>query len=218
MDNCRTITISQQKGGSGKTTIATHLAVILSQMSNRVAAIDIDPQGSFNHWHTIRQSKYGEGFTGINFITKSGWKVQNEIFSLKSKHDYIIIDSPPHNETDAKTAMRASDLVIIPMQPSPTDLWATHNTTEFCKQNNIPFQILLNRIPHNCKILPTLVKNLENVLNTMLGNRVAFSSTLFEGKCITETQPTSLAANEIKSLANEIISIFEVGKSSKVAV
>ncbi|AIF81739.1 cobyrinic acid a,c-diamide synthase [endosymbiont of Acanthamoeba sp. UWC8] len=218
MNDCCTITISQQKGGSGKTTIAAHLAVSLSQMNKRVAVIDIDPQGSLSRWHSIRQERYGDGFTGINLISKAGWKVQNEIFSLKTKYDYIIIDSPPHNETDAKTAIRTSDLVIIPMQPSPTDLWATDNTTSFCKQNNIPYQILLNRVPPNSKILPTLTKNLENILKTTIGNRVAFSSSFLDGKCITETQPNSPAAKEIKELVNEIITAIKIIKSGQVAV
>ncbi len=208
MDNCCVITVSQQKGGSGKTTIAAHLAIALSQMSNRVAVIDIDPQGSLTHWYNIRKEQYGDGFTGVNFISKAGWKVQNEILSLKNKHDYVIIDSPPHNETDAKTAMRASDMVIIPMQPSPTDLWATQNTTFFCKENKIPFRILLNRVAHNSKLLPELTKNLENVLKTVIGNRVAFASSFLEGRCITETQPSSPAAKEIKELVTEINKII----------
>ena len=61
------ITIAQQKGGAGKTTVAAHIAVALSQKGNRVAIVDIDPQGSLAHWHKIREEKFGEGYTGLTF-------------------------------------------------------------------------------------------------------------------------------------------------------
>jgi chromosome partitioning protein len=209
MSKGKVITIAQQKGGAGKTTIAAHLAVALSQKGNRVAAIDIDPQGSLSAWHNIRSDKYGPEFTGIHFISKAGWKVQSEITLLKHKFDYIVIDSPPHNETDAKTAIRASDLVIIPMQPSPTDLWATKTTIDFCLSNSINYKILLNRISHNSKLLPSITKGLNNILNNTIGNRIAFASSLLEGKCITEIQPSSPAASEIKDFVNEVMQIIE---------
>jgi chromosome partitioning protein len=218
MGNCQVISIAQQKGGAGKTTIAAHLAIALSQMGNRVAAIDIDPQGSLSNWHNIRRSKYGDGFTGIQFISKSGWRINSDIISLRSKLDFIIIDSPPHNETDAKTAIRASDLVIIPLQPSPTDLWATHTTINFCKQNRIKYRVLLNRVTHNSKLLPSITKDLDNLLEVTLGNRTAFAASLLEGKCITETQPSSQAAEEIKSLVNELNKITLKNENKKIAV
>jgi chromosome partitioning protein len=123
--NCTIITIAQQKGGAGKTTIAAHLGVALAQKRNRVAVIDIDPQGSLKHWYNIRAEKFGEEYTGIYFSATAGWKINSEIMSLKRNYDFIIIDSPPHTETDAKSVMRVADLVIVPVQPSPTDLWAT---------------------------------------------------------------------------------------------
>ena len=66
--------------------------------------------------------------------------------------DYIIIDAPPHTETESKSAIRASSLVIVPMQPSPTDLWATETTIDFAKSENIPAKILINRYNPTSKI------------------------------------------------------------------
>src|SRR5690606_34037651 len=119
------ITIAQQKGGAGKTTMAAHLAVALAQKGNRVGILDIDPQGSLSHWHGIREKTYGEGYTGLQHVAVSGWRVASEVSRMKKQCDFIIIDSPPHTETEARTAIRAADLILLPVQPSPTDLWAT---------------------------------------------------------------------------------------------
>src|SRR5437016_4504105 len=103
----KVITVAQQKGGAGKTTVAAHVAVALSQKGNRVAIIDIDPQGSLSHWHRIREERLGEGYTGLSFAAVSGWRVSGEVSRLSKQHDFVVIDSPPHTETEARTAIRA---------------------------------------------------------------------------------------------------------------
>lgn len=198
------ITIAQQKGGAGKTTIAAHLAVALSQRGKRVAVIDIDPQGSLSAWYALREARFGEGYTGLSFVSASGWRVNSELSRLKRDHDVIIIDSPPHTETDAKTAIRAADMVIIPVQPSPTDLWATKATVELAAKEKIPAYILFNRVSPNSKLAATIAAQLDNLLENNLGNRVALASCLMEGRCVTETDPSSAAAKEIKALTQEI--------------
>ena len=158
----KVITIAQQKGGAGKTTIAAHLAVSLAQTGKRVAIIDIDPQGSLTNWHSLREKKFGIGYTGLNFVTSAGWRVESAINNLRGNVDYVIIDAPPHTETESKTAIRASNLIIVPMQPSPTDLWATSTTTEFAQSEKIPAKILLNRYQRS------LSHSLSNTFSTFL--------------------------------------------------
>lgn len=210
------ITVAQQKGGAGKTTIAAHIAVALSQQGNRVAVIDIDPQKSLSRWHDIREEKFGDGYTGLTFTSLSGWRINSEISSLSRKNDIIVIDSPPHTETEAKTAIRAADLVIIPVQPSPTDVWATEATVALCAKENIPARIVLNRVAANSKLAQTLTKKLPDsqLLEGKLGNRVAFASSLLEGKCVTETAPSSPASLEIKEITKEITGILEGKKTN----
>ena len=203
----KVITIAQQKGGAGKTTLAAHIAVALSQKGNRVAVIDIDPQGSLTHWHKIREERFGEGYTGLNFVTVSGWRVGSEVTRLRRLCDYVVIDSPPHTETEARTAIRSADLIIIPVQPSPTDLWASKATLELAKHEKVPVRVVLNRVSANSKLAQTIAAELPELAETTLGNRVLFAASLMEGRCATEVEPASVAAKEIKTLVNEIIAL-----------
>jgi len=203
----KVIAIAQQKGGSGKTTIAAHLSIALLQKGNKVAIIDIDPQGSLTAWYKAREAKLGAGYGGLHLSTKSGWRVQNEILALE-EYDYIIIDSPPHDASDTKNALRDANLVLIPLQPSPTDLWATESTINFCKENNVNYGIVINRATPNSKLLQTITKGLPKILKSIIGNRVAFASSMMDGRCVTETQPTSQGSQEIKALLNEVIKLI----------
>lgn len=207
----KVITIAQQKGGAGKTTVAAHIAVALSQKGNRVAIIDIDPQGSLTHWHRIREEKFGEGYTGITFSSVSGWRVGSEVSRLRKSYDFIIIDSPPHTETEARTAIRSADFILIPMQPSPTDLWATQATLNLAKAERIPVKIVLNRVNNHSRLAQTILDEmpLEDMAETQLGSRVLYASALMEGRCATEVEPTSPAAVEIKHLVREITGLLK---------
>ena len=205
----KVITIAQQKGGAGKTTVAAHIAVALSQKGNRVAIIDIDPQGSLTYWHNIREKKFGEGYTGLTFASVSGWRVGGEVSRLRKQCDFVIIDSPPHTETEARTAIRAADLIIIPVQPSPTDLWATKATLDLAKAEKVPVKVLLNRVPANSRLAQTVAAELPELAETTLGSRVLFPSSLFEGRTATELEPNSIAAREVKNLVKEILAVFK---------
>jgi chromosome partitioning protein len=207
--DCKVITIAQQKGGAGKTTLAAHLAVCLQQQGKRVAVIDIDPQGSLTEWHRIREERYGEGYTGINFNALSGWRIGSEISRLQRNFDIVIIDSPPHTETEARTAIRNADAIVIPVQPSPTDLWATKATIELAKNEKIPYITILNRVSANSRLAEIIGSQLSNLAKGTLGNRVAFAASIMEGRTVTETAPKSPAADEIKKLAKEIMKIFK---------
>lgn len=205
----KVITIAQQKGGAGKTTVAAHIAVALSQKGNRVAVIDIDPQGSLTHWHKIREEKFGEGYTGLIFSSVSGWRIGSEVTRLRRLCDYVIIDSPPHTETEARTAIRSADIIVIPVQPSPTDLWATKATLELAKHEKVMVRVVMNRVPANSRLAQTIAAELPELAETTLGNRVLFAAALMEGKCATEIEPNSVAAKEIKALVKEITALID---------
>ena len=191
----RVITIAQQKGGAGKTTLVVHLAIAMAQRGLKIALIDIDPQGSLGHWHKIREKRMGEGYTGLHFSTISGWRVGTEVSKLRRAYDVIIIDSPPHVETEARSAIRAADL-------------ATQATINFALSEKIPVRTVMNRVNPASKLLATIKAELPELANSSLGNRVTFASSLLEGKGVTEIEPRSAASLEIKALTEEIIALF----------
>ena len=101
----KVITISQQKGGSGKTTLAVHLALAFIKYHNlKVAVIDTDPQGILGKWFMIRTEKKVSN-DNLTFKTASLWGAQYESKTLKKDHDIVIIDTPPKIESDARPSI-----------------------------------------------------------------------------------------------------------------
>lgn len=202
----RIIAVAQQKGGAGKTTLAAQLAVAWS-VKRKVALMDIDPQSSLTAWHGLRASS-SRDIAQIHLSDVSGWRVGTELDRLKNNYDIVLIDCPPHAETETKNAMRSADLVVIPVQPSPMDVWATTPTAEFAKDQGTDVRLVLNRVPPRSRLVDAVQgllreSDLKLTANT-LGNRVAFAASMMEGLGVTESEPSSQAADEIKALAQEL--------------
>ncbi len=200
------ITIAQQKGGAGKTTMAAHLAVAWAASGKRrVAIVDIDPQGSLTQWYQVRESRLGEGENRLTFAAISGWRVRSEVDRLRHTHDLIVIDSPPHTDAEARTAVRVADLVVIPLQPSPMDVWATTATISMCKQERVPVKMVLNRVHPQAKLTEAVSGEMIGLTANRFGNRVIFAGALMHGLGVTEAQPNSIAADEVRALSKEIM-------------
>lgn len=203
----RIITIAQQKGGAGKTTLAAQLAVGLLESGASVATIDIDPQGSLSLWYAARMSSLGAKNTLIHSQIQ-GWRLKKEAERLVDEVDFVIIDAPPHTETEATIAIREANLVLIPMQASPMDLWASRPTVKTAQDEGTDSLIVLNRVDTRTKLNSTIQDKLTEldtkVAKAMLGNRVAYASSMMEGKGVIETESSSAAAKEIKALIKEL--------------
>jgi len=201
------LTVAQQKGGAGKSTLTIHLAVAWSCAGRKVAIVDIDPQASISHWDERRG---GNGNGELPHVVKlSGWRTQGEVERLGREHDIVLIDSPPHADTDARIAVRAAQLIIVPMQPSLMDLWATQATLEMAKAERKPALIVLNRVPPRSRAAEEVAGEVAGIgvplADARIGNRVALASALHRGKGITEYEASSIAAHEIEALAKEIL-------------
>lgn len=205
------LTIAQQKGGAGKTTLAAHLAVAFLQIGKRVATIDIDPQGSLSHWHEARRK--GGADESLTHSQIAGWRTAGEVERLARSHDLVLLDSPPHAETEARLAVRAARLVIIPVQPSPMDIWATQPTIDLAAAEKVPVLLVLNRVPPRARFVGEIVRDMREtgseIADTQLGNRVSFASALIAGRGVTETSRGSRAAQEVRDLAREVLTRCE---------
>ncbi|HEX3972687.1 MAG TPA: ParA family partition ATPase [Stellaceae bacterium] len=203
------VTIAQQKGGAGKTTLAIHLALAWAAGGKRVSIIDIDPQASVSTWFKLRHERLGAGSTPIEAVAVSGWRVTNEVERQAREHDVVLIDSPPHAETEARIAVRAGALVLVPAQPSPMDLWATKPTLDLARAEKTPALLVLNRVPSRSNLTGAML-DAFNALDvplaeTQIGNRIALAAAINEGKGILEYERSGAAAREIKALADEVL-------------
>lgn len=201
------ITLAQRKGGAGKTTLAAHLAAGWAGAGRRVAVVDVDPQRSLSQWVEIRRRSRG-GEVGFTAISVSGWKLGIELDRLRRDHDLILIDSPPHAEMDSRAAIRAADLVVIPVQPSPMDLWATQATLEIARAENRRALLVLNRVAPRARLTQEIAASLGlgdvRLAATTLGNRTAYAASLVTGEGIEEFEPAGAAAGEMIHLRDEI--------------
>ncbi|MEM8915633.1 MAG: ParA family partition ATPase [Pseudomonadota bacterium] len=202
----KVITVAQQKGGAGKTTLVAHLAVALAQTGKSVAVVDIDPQGSLSRWAQVRQES-GANDPELTVSQIQGWRTTGEVEKLSRAHDIVLVDSPPHMETESRIAVRTADLVVVPIQPSPMDVWASEATVTMADSEGTSCLLVLNRVPPRGKLVDELrpeVKKLgAKLARTSLGNRIALASSMMKGRGVTEG-PKSRAAEEITALAREV--------------
>jgi len=203
----RIVTVAQQKGGAGKTTLAAHLAVAWASQGHKVGVVDIDPQASLTKWFAERARV--KDAVAIELRCVGGWRVQGEVEKLSKLVDIVVVDSPPHAETESKIAVRSADLVLVPAQPSPMDLWATKVTLDLAKAEKRPALVILNRMPARGKLADQMRSKYAElgtpVADTVLGSRVAFASSMLEGKGISEQGGAGAAGQEMTALAAEIL-------------
>ena len=205
----KVITISQQKGGTGKTTLAVHLALAFIKYHNlKVAIIDTDPQGSLGKWFMIRTEKKVSS-ENLTFKTASLWGAQYESKTLKNDNDIVIIDTPPKIESDARPSIEAADLVLIPMAASHVDFWATGAIVDIAKKANKKILVQINRSSQRSKLIKKtkdFIKSLDlSSTKTIIGNRQIYTSSMGEGKTAVEKQKKGSAVEEIKNLSEQII-------------
>lgn len=208
----RIITIAQQKGGSGKTTLAAHLAVALAAGS-KVALLDCDPQGSLGEWYEARERTLGEDATSLLFRTASGWGARREARSLARDYDIVVIDTPPKSDVESRPAIETASLVAVPVQPTPIDLWATRPTLDMIAKEGARSLLVINRAQPRVALTAEMTDAIRALghpaADTRLGNRVAFAASMGDGLTVLETAPANKGAEEITALANEVRFVLE---------
>jgi chromosome partitioning protein len=188
------ITVAQQKGGAGKTMLAANLAALWAA-TRRVALLDIDPQNSLGRWYALRGQT--PGLAPLVFSALSGWRLRGELDRLRAGADVLIIDTPPHIDTDAMRAIRAASLVLVPLQPSPPDLWAAEGTLKIAAAERRPVALLLNRAPARSALRTEVEADIARAKLTLLpvslGNRSAYAQAFARGMGVTEARSRASA-------------------------
>jgi chromosome partitioning protein len=206
------IAIAQRKGGAGKTTLAAHLGVTWAAKGRTVALIDTDPQASLAHWYQKRKERLGQGATGIDFAAVTGWRAVTEIERQATDHEIVLVDSPANADSDARAVIKSAALVLVPVQPSPVDVWATLPTLEIAREERVPILLVLNRVPARACLTAAMRDRLARydvgLAANGIGNRVALAAAFAEGWGIAESAEGSPAATEIAALASELLELL----------
>lgn len=202
------ISVLNQKGGSVKTTIAINLARAYQQMGHTVLLVDSDKQGSSRDWQSADTNN------PIPLLVLDKVSIDKDIKKVLGQYDYIVVDGSPQATEIAIATIRASDFILIPMQPSPFDVWASSNLIDLVKQGMIANKkltagIVLSRLVKNTKITNEVGAVIGDfglpVLNGTIGQRTCYPYSASMGKTVFDTErPNSEPVAEITALANEI--------------
>lgn len=203
----KVIAVLNQKGGSGKTTIATHLARALQLQGADVVLVDSDPQGSARDWAAVREDQ-PLPVVGIDRPT-----IERDLKALGRK-DFVVIDGAPQAADLAVSAIKAADIVIIPVQPSPYDIWATADLVELVKSRieitdgKLKAAFVVSRAIKGTKIGVEIGEALRGydlpVLEARITQRVSYPSSAALGTTVLDTEPDGDAARECWALATAI--------------
>ncbi|QRG08914.1 AAA family ATPase [Xanthobacter dioxanivorans] len=208
------VALLNQKGGVGKTTLALHLAGAWASRGKRVTLVDADPQGSALDWSEQRAREGSKRLFGVVGLARD--TLHREAPELARDADHVVIDGPPRVAGLMRSALLAADLVLIPVQPSPFDGWASAEMLALLKEARIyrpelAARFVLNRCGARTVLARETAETLADhdppVLMSTIGQRVAFAASAQSGQLVSELDADGPAAREMAALATEIASI-----------
>jgi chromosome partitioning protein len=200
------IAIVNQKGGAGKTTIA--LAAALADSGTRVLLIDADPQHTASDWSAVREKAPPFMLIGLPQPV-----LHRDVPNLAADYDYVVIDGPPRNYEVTRSAIAAADLVLIPVQPSGADFWASRETVKLAQEAHAFKEtqktvLLVSRRKGQTALGRDIREALASfelpLLRTDVPDRVAYAEVMTAGTTMIESQPKGPGANDIRALLAEI--------------
>lgn len=202
------ISVLNQKGGVGKTTIALHIASGLSQQGQRIMLVDADPQGSARDWAAARKSPAAFPVVGMDRPV-----LHRDLPPMAADYDHVIVDGPPRATDLTRSAILPAGLVIVPVLPSPLDVWACDDIVTLLKEASVYTDTQKAVFVVNRKIVGTAIgRDIAQalggygipVMSTQIAQRVAFAEALATGQTVLETGPSSTAAQETMALVSEL--------------
>lgn len=211
------ITLAHQKGGVGKSTLATNLRGYFAGGGYKTVLVDIDPQGSLSK--LVRTFAEQQGREPEHVIERDGFQSYEDLERMLEAYDIAVIDTPPYLSKELEAVFRFSNLVLVPCKASPLDFLAIGDTLDLIRQAQQSNSALMAAIAITMTITGTdfttsirreLEKNEFPVLKTEIGNRVAYMRSLLRSNTVLGDDNRK-AWEEIESLGNEIISLLQNG-------
>jgi len=204
----KVIAILSTKGGCGKSTLATNLARALQIVGASVLIADSDPQGTARAWRRVNQNDELVGVVGIDRPT-----LEKDIPSISHAFDYIIIDGAAKLQEMLASALKISDVVLIPVQPSAADIWGCSELVELIKTRQqvtskpkaafiISRQIVGTRLAAD--IAEALQEFGMHIFDSRTSQRVVYVEALSRGSTVIDLEPRGLAASEVFSITDEL--------------
>ncbi len=213
------ITVCNQKGGSGKTTLSMQLAGTLAKKKNRVLVVDADPQGTATRWAASAEDDKPFPASVIG-LSAANEKVHREVKKFIEDYDFIVIDCPPAADSPVpQSALLIADLALVPVIPSPLDLWAAVGIRKVIENVGVINESLKSRLVVNqCQPNTNLAKDaLEvlpefgiNVCKNYLRQRTAYRQSAVFGQTVHDFgSKAKEATEEIEALTKEILKILK---------
>lgn len=214
MTRKRVTSFVNQKGGVGKSTLAVNVAAEKARRGRRVLLLDADPQGSALDWQAQRGRQEHPPLVSVVGFPRD--TIHREIDQLGQGYDEIIIDAPGRVESVARAVIMASDLVVIPVQPSAYDIWASTDVLTLLEQSQVykPELIgawVINRYIPGTRIARDVKQQLSSygprLLEANIAQRIIYNESTARGLAVYETEPGGVADDEIRAVANELEAI-----------
>lgn len=211
MTHKRVYSFVNQKGGVGKTTLAVNVAAEKARRGRRVLLLDADPQGSALDWQAQRGRQEHPPLVSVVGFPRD--TIHREISQLGEGYDDIIIDAPGRIEAVARAVIMASDVVVIPVQPSPYDVWASADVLALLEQSQVYKPELESAWVINRKIVGTSIgRDIRaqlsdygpRLLGATVAQRVIYSEAAARGLAVYESDPGGVADDEIQDVTNEL--------------
>jgi chromosome partitioning protein len=216
------ITVCNQKGGSGKTTLSMHLAGTLARRKNKVLVVDADPQGTATRWAASADDDkpFPASVVGLSAASE---KVHREVKKFVENYDFIIIDCPPAADSPVpQSALLIADLALVPIIPSPLDLWASVGIRKVIENvGDINETLKARLVVNQCQPKTNLAKEALEVLpefgikvcKNYLRQRTAYRQSAVFGQTVQDFgSKASNAIAEVEALTDEILSVLKSKK------
>ena len=188
------IVVASQKGGVGKSTLALHLGVAAEP---RTVLLDMDPQQTLTRWWSTREAE----IPALAEATIGGLSSKLQLLQTEG-YELCIVDTPPAVTTSITAVIEVADLVLIPVRPSPADLWAVGATIDIARKAEKPFAFVLSQATRGATLVTQAMAALSHYgpVAGVIHSRVGFAGVLSDGRTVLEHEPRGPAAAEIKDL------------------